>query len=24
VTLKLPNEQEQVPAGLRCAIQFLD
>ena len=24
VTLKLPNEKQQVPAGLRCAIQFLD
>jgi len=24
VTLKLPNEKAQVPAGLRCAIQFLD
>ncbi len=24
VTLKLPNEKEQVPAGLRCAVQFLD
>src|SRR5262249_18396927 len=24
VTLKLPNEKEQVPAGLRCAVEFLD